>query len=207
MKVNTARLELETYYHIYNRSINSENIFKKEEHYTLFLKKYAFHVSPFVETYAYCLLGNHFHLLLKIKSQQEIHLEAQKQYPHKEISDYSRFISSQFSHFFNGYTQSINKQMNRTGGLFETPFRRIVVDSDAYFSHLVWYIHHNPQKHGLIKDFRDYPHSSFNAITSTETTKLNTKEVLDWFGGKKSFLDFHANNTTHTKEIEKLLIE
>jgi hypothetical protein len=50
------------YYHIYNRGINGENIFKEERNYAYFLSKYAIYLSPMLETYAYCLLKNHFQL-------------------------------------------------------------------------------------------------------------------------------------------------
>ncbi len=55
------------YYHIYNHAIGSENLFRSDENYYYFLKKYALHISPIADTYAYCLLPNHFHLLIQIK--------------------------------------------------------------------------------------------------------------------------------------------
>ncbi len=55
------------YYHIYNRGINGENIFKEERNYAYFLSKYTIYLNPILETYAYCLLKNHFHLLVKVK--------------------------------------------------------------------------------------------------------------------------------------------
>lgn len=94
---------------------------------------------------------------------------------------------------FNGYTQAINKQNDRTGKLFELPFRRIVVNSDAYLSLLIYYIHHNPQKHGLIDDFSEWPHSSFHSHLSDRPTKLSRGEVVKWFGDRKQYLDFHAS--------------
>jgi len=102
-------------------------------------------------------------------------------------------ISRQFSHFFNGYTQAINKQNNRTGKLFELPFRRIAVDNDAYFSMLVYYIYTNPQKHGLIDDFSEWPHCSYHSHLSDRTTKLNRQEVIEWFGSKEDYENFHAS--------------
>src|SRR5690606_9482355 len=89
------------------------------------------------------------------------------------------------------YTQAFNKMNNRTGGLFETPFRRISVSSEAYFTQLVYYIHYNPQRHGIIYDFRKYPFSSYNSFLSNKETKLKRTEVLKWFGDKTKYKKMH----------------
>jgi putative transposase len=60
-----------------------------------------------------------------------------------------------FSNLFNAYARAFNQAYERSGSLFQRPFGRVPVTSDVYLSHLVLYIHHNPQKHGLIDDFRD----------------------------------------------------
>ncbi|HSM57092.1 MAG TPA: hypothetical protein VK879_13145 [Candidatus Sulfomarinibacteraceae bacterium] len=59
-----------TYYHIYNRGINDEIIFKEERNYPFFLKKMAHYILPVAEVYAYCLLPNHFHLLVRTHDDQ-----------------------------------------------------------------------------------------------------------------------------------------
>ena len=65
-------MEPDKIYHIYNRGINGENLFKEERNYSYFLNKYASCITAIADTYAYCLLKNHFHLAVKIKSEQEI---------------------------------------------------------------------------------------------------------------------------------------
>lgn len=218
MKKHTGPLEPERIYHIYNRGINGENIFKEERNYRYFLEKYAKCVSPIADTYAYCLLKNHFHLAVKIKSEQEIidfylvkkNIKADDKnvgeqlhcglnlpnviYPDVKIPDVSQIINQQFAVLFNGYAQAINKAYNRTGGLFEQSFRRIMVDTDAYFTELIYYIHYNPQKHGFMSDFRDYPHSSYHSHLGTALTKLKRDEVIGWFGGRNQFIKFHEVN-------------
>ena len=72
MKLNIEPLQPDSFYHIYNRGINGENIFKQERNYSYFLKKYALYIEPVAETYAYCLLKNHFHLLIRTRSEEEI---------------------------------------------------------------------------------------------------------------------------------------
>ena len=66
---NPIPLEPGKFYHIYNRGNNRENIFSEERNYAHFLKLYAYHVGPIANTYAYCLLHNHFHLFVRAKDQ------------------------------------------------------------------------------------------------------------------------------------------
>ena len=65
-------LSHDCYYHIYNRGNNRETLFKEERNYRDFLKLYAKHIEPIADTFAYCLLPNHFHLLVRIKGEEEI---------------------------------------------------------------------------------------------------------------------------------------
>jgi len=62
----------DTCYHIFNRGNNRENIFVHERNYTHFMNLYSKYIEPIADTYAYCLLRNHFHLSVRIKSQEEI---------------------------------------------------------------------------------------------------------------------------------------
>jgi len=89
----------------------------------------------------------------------------------------------------------------RTGSLFQKPFKRRLVDSDRYFAALVRYIHRNPEKHGLIPDFREWPWSSYGAILTEMPTfeKLASldvlrADVLAWFGGRAPFVALHETD-------------
>jgi REP element-mobilizing transposase RayT len=64
-------LEAGRHYHIYNRGNNSERIFYKDENYRYFLKKFDYYLSNFLEVYAFCLMPNHFHFLVKVKRIME----------------------------------------------------------------------------------------------------------------------------------------
>jgi putative transposase len=123
-----------------------------------------------------------------------------------KILSASLIISKQFSQLFNSYAQSINKAHTRTGELFEEPFRRVLIDSDSYFTELIYYIHDNPRKHGFVKDFREYPHSSYHSHLHTKLTKLKRKEVLRRFGDKNEFEKFHTGNQI-LGNLEKFKIE
>ena len=68
-------LELGKYYHIYNRGNNGESIFLEDRNYTYFLQLYIKYIEPIALTYAYCLLRNHFHFLIRTKTVAEQELE------------------------------------------------------------------------------------------------------------------------------------
>jgi len=65
-------LETGKMYHLYNRGNNRENLFYKKENYHYFIRQFDKYLSSFVDVYAYCLLPNHFHFLIKIKEEDEI---------------------------------------------------------------------------------------------------------------------------------------
>jgi putative transposase len=194
MKKHTEPLQADKIYHIYNRGINSEDLFKEHRNYNYFLQKYAQYIEPIAKTFAYCLLKNHFHIAIQTKTEEEIINFYQSKYPNRTtIPAYEKILSQQFSNLFNAYSQAINKSFSRTGGLFEEPFRRINVDDDTYFTTLIYYIHANPQKHGFVKDFKTYQHSSYQSFLKNNESKLQRKTVLDWFGGEAMYIQFHSN--------------
>lgn len=181
------------FYHIYNRGINGEDIFKKEENYYYFLQQYAKYVAPVVDTYAYCLLKNHFHLMIRVKDFNNPSNNLAELMERKGWTKHPD-VSKQFSHFFNSYAQSINAAFSRTGGLFETSFKRNLIDDEQYFNQVIYYIHANPQKHGFTSDFRNYPYSSYKSHLSEKPTMLMREELLEWFGNREAYNTFHNIN-------------
>jgi len=185
-------LQFGQYYHIYNRGNNRENLFVEPRNYPYFLRLFAKHIQPVAQTFAYCLLPNHFHFFIRTRTpeEQESYHRVHKIEPIFKLRQPSRA----FNNMFIAYARAFNKATGRTGVLFETPFRRKLVDSDAYFIVLIAYIHRNPQKHGLVRDFRTWKWSSFGALSSTGPTRIQRDEVLAWFGGLDAFLDWHARD-------------
>jgi putative transposase len=177
------------YYHIYNRGNNREDVFVEKRNYHYFLELYARHIQPVADTYAYCLLRNHFHVLVRIKTTEE----QEKTFRVSETLKVFKAASpsQQFSNLFNAYAKAINKAYGRTGSLFEHPFGRVQVTSDTYFVYLIVYIHQNPQKHKFVPDFRDWPYSSYHAFLSQKDTRLKRDEVLEWFQGPEAFQVSH----------------
>ncbi len=206
MKQYDIKLEAGKYYHIYNKGINGTNIFFEERNYFYFLEKYAKYLWPVLDTYAYCLLGNHFHLLVKVKDDILNNLSESKFTQKQGLHSIDRIVSKKFSDFFNSYSKSVNKAQNRTGGLFETPFKRILVSNKTYFNQLVWYIHFNPQKHCFVKDFKEYPHSSFRSFLSNNISKLDRDTVIQSFNDIDNFKSFHSKNHNE-KDFDEVIIE
>jgi putative transposase len=226
-----CNLEEGKFYHIFNRGINGENLFYTDRNYRFFLKRYFENLADFVDTYAYCLLPNHFHLLVRIKEMsenienvshfrnakhlnQDIPIEnTLKNVSHfrnaKHLNqdilentsiDVSHFenakhlkngASEAFQCLFTGYAKAINKQENRHGSLFEKPFKRIEITSNHYMQNLVFYIHANPQLHGITDDFKTYPWNSYNYISKSETSELQRDQVIEWFDSCENFIAFH----------------
>lgn len=174
------------YFHIYNRGVNSEDIFKEEKNYSFFLQQYKKYCSPVVDTLAYALLKNHFHLLVYVKENVTV--------PGNAGKGIIRLNASiQLSHFFNSYAQAMNKTYKRTGPLFEDPFERKVIEDDNYVTAMIFYCHYNALLHGMVDDFQRWPHSSYHSIIKNDNAIANTDHVLSWFGGKDAFESQHRD--------------
>jgi putative transposase len=202
MKKYCQPLELGKFYHIFNRGNNGENLFYTSENYKFFLRRYDEYLSPFVETYAFCLLPNHFHLLVRIKEIQVSPFRKVK--PVKEENEDA--TSKAFQRLFTSYAMAINKQEKRTGSLFQKPFKRIEVTSRNYLANLVFYIHANPQLHKINPDFRDYPWSSYERILKNTPSALEKDGVLEWFSSKENYIHYH-NSKLDIALIKQLMIE
>jgi len=159
-------LELDAVYHIFNRGNNRENIFFEEKNYLYFLELVKKHILPIADIYAYCLLPNHFHILLKIKDEKEIHLKYREK-PHLP-----------FSNLFNAYAKAINKLYSRRGSLFQEHLKRKRTIDEKYFVHVLAYIHLNPVRHGFTDKFITYPYSSYKAFVSNKKTNIDKKTVF-----------------------------
>jgi REP element-mobilizing transposase RayT len=171
-----------SFYHVFNRGNNRDNIFLEADNYRYFLALYTKYIRPIARTYAYSLLPNHFHLLLSIRQEHELDLK---------FVENCRKLSQPFSNLFNAYAKAINNRYNRVSSLFEDRFERTEITTDEYFTKLIYYIHANPQKHGYIGDFRQYPYSSYRAFLTDAPTYLERAAVWNWFGGREQFKMHH----------------
>ena len=202
--MNPIPLENGKYYHIYNRGNNGIDLFYEIENYKHFLRLYEKYIDPVAETYAWCLMKNHFHLLVYIRETVEIDstkLEYSSTDKPKIVS-----ASKQFSNLFNAYTLAMNKRYKRTGSLFEKNFRRKVVNSDTYFQKLVFYIHNNPVHHKFAEHIIEYPWTSYGTVISNKKTKLQREKVIEYFHDLENFKYYHSSNP-NLDEIELFIME
>jgi len=178
-------------YHICNRGVNREDIFKEDKNYAYFLSLMRKYLLPVADIYAYCLMKNHYHLLLRFKEQQNVlALDAYKP----------------LSNMLNTYSKSINKKYQRTGNLFQRHPKRSKVSDKEYFMQLVVYIHLNPIKHNFSASL-NYPHSSYQAIISDKATNLDRKTVIDYFDDKDNLIFWHDFRRLQHQKIKELTEE
>ena len=197
-----------TTYHLFNHANGRENLFVEEKNYAFFLTGISKYVSPVCHIYAYCLMPNHFHLLIQVKSEEELtdyfsiagnNADTSNQIHELVKSPLTKFtnehlvkkVSKSFSNFFNSYTQSFNKVYHRMGSLFMQNMKKQEVNDDSSFCKIVHYIHANPVHHQFVKRISDWPHSSYNIFLSKLPTKLDRDYVLNVFGGIDWFIKYH----------------
>lgn len=155
-------------YHLFSRGNNREPVFFETSDYQRFLTNLERFRSPLKYTlYAYSLLPNHFHLLLKVG---EVH------------------ISKIMQRIMTAYTMYINKKHDRVGHIFQGRFGSIIVEKETYLLAVQRYIHLNPVRAGLAGDPKLYPWSSFKRyfLPNRELPQINTQEILEMFSQNTS---------------------
>jgi REP element-mobilizing transposase RayT len=188
------------FYHIYNRGTEGITIFNDKEDYERFLQKMAYYLFPVWEVYAFCLLPNHFHLMARVRTEDEqqqlFQMLKQSQTGWKPFGQkYDTFKllnpGSVWAHCKNSHTKYYNHKYERSGSLFEGKYRRKVVQDLGYFVRLISYIHLNPVRHGLRATYEDYPYSSYGSYLDNKPSILPKSKVLSWFGGVPGFEYIH----------------
>ena len=158
------------YYHVYNRGAARSRIFASEENYRYLLRWLFYYAREFdVQLVAYCLMPNHYHVLVREKKGNTIPLV--------------------FQRLFNRYTKAFNKRTNRSGTLFQGPYRAIHVDRTEYLAHVIRYIHLNPVLAGLVRRPEDWQFSDYRRWVS-EKPGSRPELVRQLFGGAKSYAEF-----------------
>ena len=206
------KLQPNSSYHIFNHANGFENIFIEDENYRFFLDKYNQYILPIAETYAYCLLPNHFHLVVRIR-RKEILEEVFRNFKSTNFSKVQNFgkvevtdnmieyyISKQFANLFSCYTQSFNKVNKRRGSLFLKNFRREPIENKAYFLNAVIYTHRNPVHHAFCDRYTDWSYTSFCEIKERNSQMIEVEKLLRMFGGRDSFIDLHEQSANKFRE-------
>ena len=199
----------QSYYHVFNHSVDPELLFRNKENYRFFLDRVRKYLLPVAGFYAYNLLGNHFHFLIRIRDEAVL-----RQYHEQVVRPGSKplqdhelagFVLQQFSNFQNSYAKSYNKVFRRMGRLFIESVKRVEVRGDESLVRVLRYIHYNAVHHKMCRGLYDWPHNSYHVFLTDGPTMLQRQEVLDWFGGREGFLGFHeAHPPDATRGFESL---
>lgn len=148
-------------YHIIQRGVNRQTIFEEDED----RKKFIEIIGRYQEVggqklFAYCLMDNHFHLLLREADEP--------------VGKLMKRISSSYVNWY-------NSKYSRCGHLFQERFKSEAVENDGYFLTVLRYIHRNPVKAGIVAAIEDYPWSSYGEYLGASQF-VDTEFALSMFG-------------------------
>jgi REP element-mobilizing transposase RayT len=209
-------------YHIFNHANVFENVFGEDRNFQYFLEKYIEYICPIVESYAYCLMPKHFHLVVRIRKREVIEAVIRRKQDFSKVSfdfgkvggenevkignnEVEKFLSKQFSNLFSSYTQSFNKMYKRRGSLFIKNFKREAILDKEYFLNTIVYTHRNPIHHGFCTQFTDWGYSSYSEIKEQKSNIIELTKLLKVFDGHSNFIDFHKQylyKFNQTTELE-----
>lgn len=195
------------FYHLYNRGLEKKDIFFQNRDYSHFIKTFFYYqiedpkprfstyrrsklfpVDPtkkIVDVICYCLMPNHFHLLIK-------------QLKDGGISEFMR-------RFILSYIKYRNLKYNHQGPLLNGSFKAVRVESDEQLIHLSRYIHLNPLVSLLVRDLKLYSWSSYKTYIGLENNEnVNKIEVLNFFKSPKDYETFVLDQADYGRTLEKI---
>jgi len=193
---NTVRVNVaDSYYHVYARGASQADIFREnsDKEYFLYLlsrhlslkpvtnkQDYTYpHLRGALELLCYCLMDNHFHMLLYQKEQQA--------------------LSAMMKSVMVAYSAYFNRKYRRSGPLFENRFKASVINKDPYLLHVSRYIHLNPRSWKL------YPYSSLIHISkSSEPEWLQTEKILEQHASRQAYVAFVTDYEEHKQMLDEL---
>jgi putative transposase len=140
-------LSADSIFHIYDQSSGNELLFASDKDYLEFLFKLKKYISSVATVYSYCLMPNHYHLIVRINAEKDL----TEYFNNKALlgkivtaANLPKLLSRQFSDFFNAYAKYYNYVQNRKGTLFRRAFRKKQVKGIAYLKTLICYVSWNP---------------------------------------------------------------
>lgn len=186
--MKTTILEPGKCYHIYNRARNGDPLFANDEACKFFLRLYKTHIVPVADTYAYCLLKDHLHILLRIK---------------KEVNG---SVCRPFALLFNAYTKGYNRMNGKQGKLFQFKLKRVEISRDPCIFDMVRYINQNVKKHKLTENFSHYRFSSYRATVTVNESLICRKEMIHHFGSRENLVD-KLGTPVDEKKVRLFILE
>jgi putative transposase len=180
------------YYHFYNRGINREAIFFERENYLFFLRGLKKYLGQYLEILAYCLMPNHYHILVRVRSWISQAITCQKSEVEEDFGCFKNLdVSRAMQKFLISYTKAINKRYGRVGPLFQGQFQAKLIESDAHLLQVCAYIHANPVKAGLVLRPEEWEFSNYLEWMNLRNGSLfNPKFVDELFGSCKEYRNY-----------------
>lgn len=161
-------------YHVYNRGNNQQNLFYCRDHYFLFLMKIKKILSGYCEILAYCLMPNHYHLMLMAS---DFSPETVFKMPFREETIYHPLIRK-IGTLQSSYTRALNLEMDMTGSLFQQKAKQKILNEDPEYPLACFhYIHQNPVKSNLVKTMTQWEFSSYNDYCEYRKDNLVNKKL------------------------------
>lgn len=200
------------YYHLYNRGVAKQDIFKDAYDYRRLLMNFSYYLDdnlksklsiakkdqnfrsylqempskPLLEIVSYCLMPNHFHLLVK------------------QIADNG--ITTFIRRALNSYTRYYNIRHDRIGPMFQGSFRAVDVKSNEQLIHLSRYIHLNPFVGNLCRKLDDFTWSSYKDFLTNKKTRLsNPHLIIETIGSSRRYQDFVEDHSDYARKMHNIL--
>jgi len=171
-------------YHVFNRCIEGQNIFHNSRDYLYLLGLLRDFCTEYHQMIiAYCLMPNHYHLLVKVEGDAD--------------------ISAGFSKMWDAYVKTMNKKYQRRGRLFVNRFKAILIDRESYLLHVCRYIHCNPQRAGLVSKLEDWPFSNYLDVIGARSGQLIDLDFWQYYYPDRDEYILFVNNLTE-REPEDL---
>lgn len=193
-------------YHIYNQGNNRQDIFFERDNYLFFLKKVRTHFLPYCDILAYCLMPNHFHFMVRVKTYDDaIGSATQSRAPNpifnqalnnrQAENDFNKSIGIMLA----SYTRAINKRFERTGSLFRQKTKANCVSCSNGLSPSFI----QTELGALLKvcdSLQQYPQVCFNYIHQNPVKARLVKNREDWeFSSARDYLGLRKGNLVNIK--------
>ena len=205
-------------YHVYNQGNNRQLVFYNRENYLYFLRKLRVHIMPFADVLAWCLMPNHFHLMLEVREVEIEYLASgiSEGFTSSEALTKPEFdtetsklpVKTTLNHsigvLLRSYTRAINTQESRTGSLFRKKTKAICLNEiNGITSH--WYTSFGVTFMKVDIPEYQYPQTCFNYIHNNPVSAGLVVRAEDWeFSSYVDLVGMRAGNLVNRERVEKL---
>jgi REP element-mobilizing transposase RayT len=180
------RIEIAGYYHVLNRGVEQRVVFKESKDYEYFEELMCFYAKSYgITIHNYCLMSNHYHLLVEITQEN--------------LSKFMRQLNMNYSIYF-------NKKYKRSGHLWQGRFKSWYVTDEAYLYTLMCYIEQNPLKANMVSELKEYPYSSYHYFLNYKEIPecLENAWIVENYKEDKEAIKAFVTNPVDTGQLQEL---